>query len=673
MDRSDSGEAANYSFVCDRCRAQYEIAGPVSHQVCPLCGSDLTRTPSLDAPVGGVSYRANFETFEYRFLAAIGRAAAIDPAALGLQLSRDLRPLHVPMRRIEGICQVRMPDRTNTVLSTHPYQLDICCAEGLPVALRERLERGIKVREPPQGVPEGELRLRSVDVALRHTRAAEDLSRLRDAHYWVLPGEIASASPVRDFEYYWPIWLCTVSNASRTLLLAVDAISGEVLLEDWQPTTRRAALTPEQRFGMVLGLSILLVMLMTAVSPRSLPSMVETYAAALLILLIGVWLLVTRRLDRQVMRRRAVIGDAPGFHAAQKRLEWRRRVARFGVLAVATYTVLASGREYLLTRWQPDPIPFLSSAERGVDAETVRPWASINLNFLQSPFGVNGRAYIVTGPAPLLGPTLQHDTAYRAHETGQVRIVGEHGYASLAEAIQASSAGDLIRVKTGRHPGGSAVIRHDLTIEGEPGAVITWYGGRGPFIQLGGADTTVRFRRVGLAAVDINSTILGDPNVAYGDPVQGTNPHLILDEVTTVPAAPLVSFRAPGATVDIFGGLLGRILVTNARRLRVVSTPHRPAVLQGFRTPGPLHPGISRATCLICIEHVDEVELAGIVAPMAEADVLFAGSVGHIDIYNEVGNLRLLLVDDAARDVGVLRMVKGERRHFKFSQGVVEY
>jgi len=673
MDRSDSGDAGNYSLVCDRCRTQYEIGGPVSHQVCPLCGSDLTRTSSLDAPVVGVSYRANFETFEYRFLAAVGRAAALDPAALGLQLSRDLRPVHVPMRRIEGICQVRMPDRTNTELSPHPYQLDICCAEGLPGVLRERLERGIKVREPPQGVPEGEFRLRSVDVALRHTRAAEDLSRLRDTQNWVIAGEIASASPVRDFEYYLPIWLCTVSNASRTLQLAVDAMSGEVLLEDWRSTPRRPAVTPEQRFGMVFGLSILAVLLTSGISPLPFMSTADTYGVGLLILLIGVWFYAARRLDGLVMRRRAIAGDGLGFRRAQKRLEWRQRIATLVVLVLGAYTVLAPSRHYLMTRLQADPIPFLSSAERGIDAETVRPWASINSNFLQSPFGVNGRAYIVTGAAPLLGPYLQHDNAYRAHSSGQVRIVGEHGYASLAEAIHASSAGDLIRVKSGRHPGGSAVIRHDLTIEGEPRAVITWHGGRGPFIQLGGADTTVRFRRVALAAVDINSTILGDPNVAYGDPVQGTNPHLILEEVTTAPAAPLVSFRAPGATVDVFGGLLGSISVANARRLRVVSAAHRPAVLQGFLIPGLFHQGISRGTCQICIERVDEVELEGIVTLMGGADVLLAGSVGQININNDVGDLRFLLVDDAARDVGVLRLAKGERRHFKFSRGVAEY
>ena len=289
--------------------------------------------------------------------------------------------------------------------------------------------------------------------------------------------------------------------------------------------------------------------------------------------------------------------------------------------------------------------------------------------------GLNGRQYVVTQGVPRIGPHPAVTTSQGTLSGGVTRVVGANGYRTLADAIDASGEGDTIRVRSGPHPGGQAVIRHDLVIEGDSDAVIQWRGGRVPFIQIGGAGTRVSIRHLRLVGDGVNSVLLGDPNLAFGVPEAGARPHLILEDVVVDnDGAGGVNLQSPGAVVEVYGGYLSSLHVSNARQVIVDAlrgdTRVSSAVIFHGHWGGP---GIASAVCIICIHNVDEVMIDHVRTLGGQGEILVGSSVGQMRVGEHLGNVTIRLMDDTGRDRGNLPLPKGSPFVFRVANGIAEF
>jgi hypothetical protein len=128
-------------------------------------------------------------------------------------------------------------------------------------------------------------------------------------------------------------------------------------------------------------------------------------------------------------------------------------------------------------------------------------------------------------------------------------------YSTLEAAITAASPGDTIQVAAGSYTGSSMVISENLTIIGIGNPTITFNGGTGPYIQLSGDNVNVSISNLNLVGLGVNTTIVGDTNIAYGPPLTGSNQtlHLINVSISNTAGAAIYAVK-PTASYDIQGG-----------------------------------------------------------------------------------------------------------------------
>ena len=658
---------------CDQCRLEFDIVdgGPAVH--CPLCRSLLRQTGDQRIAESTSDSRHDIRVFERAFYGLLARSGRSDRVVAALTIPAYVRPVHIPMRRIRGRYQPRRVAETQTD-DDRRYEADVCIGQGLPDALVEALEARVFIGPLPESIPPGELRLARCRPDVMVDRAARQLRRQRADGVQGEPLGMTRAEPERALDYYRAIWWCAIEGSGRSLQVAVDAVTGEVLLEQWGHSRSTGWLSRID--PILLALAFALIGLLCGAPANSGGGSVlwDRPLAMILTMLVAIAISVRDGADRRRLRSEALSGDLLAVDSARRRLRQRRERFAAALLLLGTVSMVSAASNLLRTWIAGDPLAYLTMEERGIDAETMRPWNGINHNFLQSPLAVNGKEYVITGAVPRIAPRLLHGPVKPTPWTGLVIRLGAGGYPTLADAIHNARAGDRILVSTGCHPGGHAVVIRDVEIEGEPGACIAWSGGRGPFIEVGGADTTLVIRHVRLDGTNVNSSLIGDPNVAYGGEPQGVRPHVVLDDVVSQgPGVNPLDLRSAGGTIDVYGGLFASVSGSNLERLTIVPDTHAHGndagtIFHGFPTGG-----LAQATCVICVGFSDDVTLDGVTIVEGTGDISLAGSLGRVSVGSHVKNLRVRVMDDALRDVGVIPLPKNRPFTFRVSHGVVEF
>jgi len=674
MERSVEQDAVAASVECEHCRGCFEFESAGSLPRCPLCDGVLRITEIRQAFAQGKS-KADRRVFERVLYAAIARAGVGGHLLARTVLTEAFRPIHVPMRRISG----RYFERRARALGSESeglYQVDICTAVGLPDGLITALEETSRETTFAHQTPLGVLRMLPCDESDGRNRMLNRLQRVLQ-NTDGSPADILRADPAQEVHYYRKVWLFSRSFDGRKLHLAIDAFTHDVLLETWtQDVVDMRARSPRDWMWLAIPLCVLAIIGGGILETDALPGRIDLVLVVILLGLFLGWFYSQRRRTWARLRKNALKGDLIAF------AEERRRLKIGGALSLLTIAFLCffplSISLYRLSSQisSKDPIPFLSMEERGIDAENLRPWSSININFLQSPLAVNGKAYVVTDVAPRIGPRLLRPLLIETPFHGVERVVGTGGYASLSEAIKASSSGDRIRVLSGRQWGGHAVVSGDLEIVGEPGATVLWDGGRGPYIEIGGADTTLRIRHLRLDGHYVNSSIIGDPNSAYGQEEVGFRPHLVLEDVVlSNNGGGSINFQSPGSTVEVYGGFITSMTVSNAERVVVKASRERRGVVSGvlFADIMGSKPRLAHVICVICLHDIDEVFLDNVGVRSGEAEVLVDRSIGRFTLGPHLGNIHIRFVDSEGRDHGVLPIPRDSPFTFRVGNGVAEY
>jgi Collagen triple helix repeat (20 copies) len=155
--------------------------------------------------------------------------------------------------------------------------------------------------------------------------------------------------------------------------------------------------------------------------------------------------------------------------------------------------------------------------------------------------------------------------------SGNVITVGPGGtYSTLESAIAAASSGDTINV-TGNISADSTIITisQNLIISGVGNPTITWNGGIGPYLRIGGNGTNVVFQNLTLVANGVNTTIIGDYNLAYNpNTPAGSNQIVHLINLTMSNTAGCTVYStSPGVTYEIVGGTYSAALQWSAGSL----------------------------------------------------------------------------------------------------------
>ena len=672
MDRSVIDEWGGTRLVCAQCAACYQGRQLDLPLACPLCAGVLQVTGHAPA-VSTISQRADARNFHRVLLQLVARTSRTGLEIADVKLPANIRPIHIPMRRFRGELE-SLSAASNVQAVSSRYQFDVCLAVGLPGTLVSALESAQFASSLRQGVPFGELCVLACDEVTAHQRASDRFQDLMVGAQRVRDEDIVRVEPNRGEDFYYSIWLCVLPIRGRILRLAVDAETNGVLQESWEDAPSVAAGRRWVLRRALAALALVVAAVAIAVGGGSLVAGRDFPVVVVLFVLTLGWFSLIRSSAHAKLRRSALDGDLLSIDYVVQRLRRARRIAVVALSSLVGALVLVGASRMKEAWFYEDPIPFVSVSERGVDAETLRPWSSININFLQSPFGINRDQYVVTMAVPRIGPHLLSGVASRPAAIGVVRVVGAGGYPTLSEAIEASGVGDVIHVQSGRHPGGQSVIRHDLVIEGEHGATIHWHGGRGPFIEIGAADTTVVIRHLRFDGDRVNSNLLGDPNIAYGIPEVGVRPHLVLEDVSIFNSGgSAVNFQSAGATIEVYGGYLSGLIASNASR--VVVTAGRKGVSSDHSVlfPGHTGPGIAHGVCVLCLYAVDDVLLDHVGTVVGQGEILVGGSAGRVVLGEHLGNVTIHLMDDAGRDQGNLPLPKGSPFVFRVVRGVAEF
>ena len=169
-----------------------------------------------------------------------------------------------------------------------------------------------------------------------------------------------------------------------------------------------------------------------------------------------------------------------------------------------------------------------------------------------------GKAYFCiadVGPSGSSGPVPPAMT-YPA-TTGTTLTVGPgQTYPTLQAAVDAASAGDTIVVTSGDYAGSLITITKNLTIVGSGRPTVTFNGGVGPYIRLSGDNVNVKISDINFVGTDVNTTILGDINQAYGPQLPGANQtvHLINVNISNTGGQAIYGVK-PTTRYNIQGGM----------------------------------------------------------------------------------------------------------------------
>jgi hypothetical protein len=217
-------------------------------------------------------------------------------------------------------------------------------------------------------------------------------------------------------------------------------------------------------------------------------------------------------------------------------------------------------------------------------------------------------------------------------------------------------------------------VYHDLLIEGETGAAIEWHDSRGPFIRIGGTDTTLVVRHLQFDTRNTNSNLIGDPNMAYGETPVGVRPHVILEDLVSMPAVHVINLWSPGGTIEVHGGRYGGITGGNLERVAVTPLT-RPdgSVELTYLVGTPIGAGgNATVTCVICIGNVNVLEIDGLRSEW-DGDIRLSSSILRARIGANVESVRVQLTDDFMHESGTLPLPPGRALDFRLSHGVIEY
>lgn len=157
---------------------------------------------------------------------------------------------------------------------------------------------------------------------------------------------------------------------------------------------------------------------------------------------------------------------------------------------------------------------------------------------------------------------------------------------SLDTVVAQSRAGDTIELAPGTYHPGQLRIEHDLTLRGIGRPTLEWFGGTGPYIRLAGFGTRLAIEGVSLLGHEVNTALLGDPNVAY-EPPEAFEPIVHLIDVDMANDAGVdVYVSAHDARYEISGGRYvscgNNLLMEAGYELRVHSSPLQRAQLQSL-------------------------------------------------------------------------------------------
>jgi hypothetical protein len=142
-----------------------------------------------------------------------------------------------------------------------------------------------------------------------------------------------------------------------------------------------------------------------------------------------------------------------------------------------------------------------------------------------------GKAYFCiadVGPSGVSTP-VPPEMKFPATSGATLTVGPGQTYSNLQSAVDAASAGDTIVVAPGNYAGALITITKNLTIVGSGSPTITFSGGVGPYIRLSGDNVNVKISDINFVGMNVNTTILGDINQAYGPQLPGANQtfHLI--------------------------------------------------------------------------------------------------------------------------------------------------
>lgn len=170
----------------------------------------------------------------------------------------------------------------------------------------------------------------------------------------------------------------------------------------------------------------------------------------------------------------------------------------------------------------------------------------------------DGKAYFCIADVGPSGASLPAIPAMPFPETSGTALTVGPGetYSNLQAAVDAASAGDTIVVAPGNYAGAPTTITKSLTIVGSGSPTFTFNGGVGPYIRLSGDNVNVKISDINFVGNNVNTTILGDINQAYGPQLPGANQtfHLINVNVSNTGGQAIYGVKST-TSYDIQGGM----------------------------------------------------------------------------------------------------------------------
>ena len=564
--------------LCTACASRTYTPATYRQVTCPLCAMSLTpdgTDATRPAPVG-IPPRYDLAAFQHAAVAALAASGAVNGEVVAsFAVPADLQPLYLPFRRVRVAHQAHhLPEPGSqtgglecAVVHHEPveYVVDVCLAAGLDEDSLDALQsivaghapEAVSAEQLPELVLAGEtgeeVFTRRTGRAVRRLIAARAAAATQGSANGQTPGHEAAVVGAEDF--LLPVWAHSVVGRGQCVRVLMDAGSGSVIGPTVSGASSEASPARLDALGHWAWLPALFCALLVVLVH---PSVVRWPLAVLGVLTLLGGHFAVRYLRTELGRVRAQVlvaqraprtgGSLLQLDAVRRRLGFLHR-ARSGL--PAAYAGVAVGAHLYVTA-------FLLGNPAGVyglraEVPGLQPWAPVDANLLVSPLAISAGRHERLATSFALDPAPA-TTARRAGH-GRPLLVGPGGFPDLAAAVAAAASGDRIRISAGRYVGPRLLLDKDLTIEGLGAVTYTWHGGRGPFVRVAGRGTRVTLEHLALEGFGINTAIIGDPNVAYGEPPTGAGQQVRLrDVVIDSPDASAIYSTSPGARYLIEGG-----------------------------------------------------------------------------------------------------------------------